>query len=62
MRRCRFCSSELAVEWLKDNIVLAEQILVLADPIQQLALRESALSLPLGQRSRDTLSPRLGAV
>lgn len=60
-RRRIFCD-RILVEWLEFNIVLAEQVFILAETIQQLSLGEPALSPARVKRRRDARSPRPDAI
>jgi hypothetical protein len=59
-RSVAFCGA--LVEWIEINIVLAEQILILADSLLKLPLRKSALSLPRIYRGGDAFCLELKTI
>ena len=57
-----FLSSRILMEWFERNIVLTEQVLVLAETFQQRSFGKSASSPALSQRRRHTLRPGLDTI
>ena len=57
-----FLSSRILLKWLEHDIVLTEQVLVLAQAFQQLSLGKFASSPALSQRCRHTLGVGFDAI